>query len=374
MRFERAFFNCLKESIHFLRFPAALQLDPPVLEISDPSDNIEATSELLHGIPEADTLNASFIKYLASLHGSRNKAGVSHFFTFILIILRPACRVRLDERETRVGPRFAPRKMCATVGAIRGFSSRMKVLLFAALALASTVAAVEVPQPFGKANARTFPYSMIGQLLFDNGRRSYLGSGTVIRPRSVLTAGHNVYDPRTGWSTDVEFRRSNYGENDYLSRQFARRLYVLGGYRSATTYYGAESVAAFAKDAGGLVFRSQVADGGYAGWVADASLLLGSTYNILLGYGAESHSGEELLYVEPTVSFYRTYGSFLENDSIYIEGGMSGGPAFAQMDDNELYVAGIVVSSSGNVESGNTTGGIRSLTRQTSTFIRTYLR
>jgi hypothetical protein len=267
----------------------------------------------------------------------------------------------------------APKEACATIAPIRGSRFRMKVLLFVLLTVATAAPAVEVPQPFGQQNARTFPYSMIGQLLFDNGRRSYLGSGTVIRPRSVLTAGHNLFDPRTGWSTDVEFRRSNYGENDYLSRQFARRLWLLGGYRSNAIYYGPESAWAFAQDMGGLVFRETVGGGGYAGWVADLPLLLESSNSILLGYGAESHSGEELLYVEPNVSFYRIIGPFLENDSIYIEGGMSGGPAFARMDDGQLYVAGVVVSASGDPESADATGGIRALNAKAATFIRNYL-
>jgi len=249
----------------------------------------------------------------------------------------------------------------------------MRSLLFAVFALVTVVQADEVPRLFGKANARTFPYSMIGQLLFDYGPSSYLGSGTVIRPRSVLTAAHNLYDPATGWSTDVEFRRSNYGANDYLNRRSARRLYVLAGYQSISWYYGPESARAFAKDMGGIVFRNQPGDGGYAGWVADLSLLLGSAYNILLGYGAESFSGEELLYVEPDLSFYRTRGAFLENDSIYIEGGMSGGPVFAQMDDGNLYVAGVVISSSGDPQSGTATGGIRAINDAAAAFIRTYL-
>jgi hypothetical protein len=219
------------------------------------------------------------------------------------------------------------------------------VLLIAVLTAASGLLAVEVPEPIGKTDARTFPYSMIGQLLFDNGAQGYLGSGTVIRSKSVLTAGHNLYDPNTGWSTDVEFRRSNYGEFDYLSRHFARRLYILGGYKTASNYYGPESLPSFAKDMGGIRFVELLADGGRAGWAADTSLLLGSAYNILLGYGAETHSGELLLFVEPNLSFYKTWGAFFENDSILIEAGMSGGPVFAQMSDGELYVAGIVVAA-----------------------------
>jgi hypothetical protein len=246
----------------------------------------------------------------------------------------------------------------------------MKVLLLAVITLISVSQAADLAQPIGKTTARTFPYSMIGQLLFDNGRQGYLGSGTVIRPRSVLTAGHNVFDPKTGWSTDMEFRRANYGENDYLNRYFARRLYVLGGYRAASTYYGPDSLPSFAKDTGGILFRESVAGGGHAGWVADPTLLLGSAYNIVLGYGAENYSGELLLYAEPKLSFYRTWGAFLENDSILIEGGMSGGPAFAEMDDGNLYVAGVVVSASEDPPAS----GIRALNAKAATFIRTYLR
>jgi hypothetical protein len=246
----------------------------------------------------------------------------------------------------------------------------MRALFFAVLALATSVYAVELPQPFGKDNARSYPYSMIGQLLFDNGRQSYLGSGTVIRPRSVLTAGHNVFDPRTGWSTNVEFRRSNYGANDYLSRHFGRRLYLLGGYRTFSTYYGPESLPAFAKDMGGILFRDELADGERARWVARPSLLLGPAYNILLGYGAENFDGERLLYVEPELGFYRTWGAFFENDSILIEAGMSGGPAFAQLDNGDLKVAGVVVAASEDPP----TSGIRVINEDAATFIFTYLR
>jgi hypothetical protein len=246
----------------------------------------------------------------------------------------------------------------------------MRALFFAVLALAATVHAVDLPKPLGKENARSLPYSMIGQLLFDNGPQSYLGTGTVIRPRSVLTAGHNVFDPKTGWSTNVEFRRSNYGANDYLSRHFGRRLYLLGGYRTASTFYGPDSLPAFGKDMAGILFRYPPADGARAKWVAKPSLLLGSAYNILLGYGAENFDGEQLLFVEPELSFYRTWGAFFENDSILIEPGMSGGPAFAEMDDGVLYVAGVVVAASEDPP----TSGIRVINAGAATFILTYLR
>jgi V8-like Glu-specific endopeptidase len=245
----------------------------------------------------------------------------------------------------------------------------MKALPALLLAFTASTWAIDYPAPTGKPTARTFPFSMIGQLLYDSGQQSYLGSGTVIRPRSVLTAAHNLYSPNTGWSADVEFRRSNYGYGDYLDLKVGRRLYVLGGYRSSSNYYGPTSLPAFSQDTGGIVFRTAVANGSYAGWIAQPSLLTGGAYNILLGYGADPHSGEELLSVKPTEGFTSTYGAFYENESVTVEHGMSGGPTFAQADDGNLYVAGVVVSE----EADSGAGGIRVLNADVATFIRTYL-
>jgi len=357
VRPEGAFLDGFEEGVHFVGLAAALHFDAAVVEIAHPSDDVETAGDLLDGVSESDALNAPFVENLATLHKSLNES-------------RPSPNLHHHLTGWDGDPlRVEPDGLCATLRRSSGYRMPMKSLVLAVLGLSLTLQAYEVPEPLGKANARAFPYSMVGQLLFDNGNQGYLGSGTVIRPRSVLTAAHNLFDPKTGWSTDVEFRRSNYGDNDYLSRTFARRLYVLGGYRSNASYYGAESLLAFAKDLGGIVFREQPGAGGYAGWAADPSLLFGTAYNILLGYGAESHDGETLLYVEPETAFFRTYGPFLENDSILIEGGMSGGPVFAEMDDGDLYVTGVVVAAS----SRPPTSGIRMINAKGATFIRTYL-
>lgn len=244
----------------------------------------------------------------------------------------------------------------------------MKKLFLPIVALLPLFApATEYPEPIGKTTARTFPYSMIGQLLYASGGEGFLSTGTVVNNASVLTAGHVLYDPNTGWSTDILFRRSTYGA-DYLNQKYARRMYLLGGYQAAANDRGPDSAAAFAKDIGGLVFRRAIAGGSAAGWIADTSLLTGSSYNVALGYGGETHSGDELLFVEPEFSFYRSFGAFYENDSIFIEPGMSGGPVFAE-DNDTLYVAGVVVSGSDDPVSG----GVRALNGKAATFIRTYL-
>jgi len=243
----------------------------------------------------------------------------------------------------------------------------MRPLFLALLALAPLAAsAADYPDPLGKPTARTFPYSMIGQVLYKSGG-SFLSTGTVINPTSVLTAGHALYDPDTGWSTEVLFRRSTHGTT-FLDQQYARRIYVLAGYQTEADSSGAEASAAFTKDLGGMVFRRPAGGGANASWIADPTLLTGTAYNIALGYGGETHSGDKLLFVEPDVSFYRSYLAFFENDSIGIEPGMSGGPVFAER-NGQLQVAAIIVSGSQDPDSG----GVRVLNGKAAQFIQTYL-
>lgn len=223
------------------------------------------------------------------------------------------------------------------------------------------------PELTGLTFARTFPYSMIGQLVFDSGRLGYSGSGTVIRPSSVITAGHNLYDFNHGWSTHIVFQRARYGDT-FLTKKAPTRILVLAGYQSKVAYFGGDSSYAFSNDTGALRFGAPVADGGSAGWSTDTSLLTGTAYNIALGYGGEFHSGDDLLFVEPAESFTQTRNAFYENSSIYIERGMSGGPVFAEDKDGNLYVCATVVSGS------DVAGGVRIFNSKVADLIRNYLR
>ncbi|MDP9291358.1 MAG: hypothetical protein M3O82_03215 [Verrucomicrobiota bacterium] len=248
--------------------------------------------------------------------------------------------------------------------------SRLAPQLALVFLIASSVAgalAIDSPQPTGATFARTSPYSMIGQLRFVSGSDYYVGSGTAILPKAVLTAAHNLWDPQTGWSRRILFIRSKYDDAG-LSRQLASRKYILGGYSSAALRYGGNSSYAFANDMGGLRFLNPLAGGLHAGWRADVPSLTGADYNIALGYGAETHSGDELLFVEPTQSFYVVIGGYLNNDSILAEGGMSGGPVMAPNPSDVLEVVGVVVS-------GSTDGaGIRAIDAKAARFIRANLR
>lgn len=247
----------------------------------------------------------------------------------------------------------------------------MKRLLSAAatLALLTSAPAADFPEPTGAAFAHTFPYSTIGQLLFANGRSYYSGSGTVVRPSSVLTAAHNLWDADHGFSTDLLFRRGLYGTTK-LSSQYASRIYVLAGYRENARRYSGESVRAFSYDLGALLFSKPVAGGAYAGWWANPALLKRGAASMALGYGGEYHTGDDLLSVSSSAGYAPVFGGFYENDALYFEAGMSGGPVFGEDSDGKLFVAGVVVASS--VEP--LTGGIRILNSTAAAFIRTYLK
>jgi len=245
--------------------------------------------------------------------------------------------------------------------------STLGALVLAAAPLAAQ--GVSAPVPLGAGALKKYPYSMAGQLIFSSGEYYYQGSGTVIYRRSVLTAAHNVWNPDTGWSTNIEFNRSRSG-NSFASHQFATRLFVFGSYRSATALYGVDSTRAFAGDLGGLRFNAMPAGGAFAGWRADSRFLTGAAPDICLGYGAEVHSGNDLLVVEASVGFHPILGALMESNSLTFEAGMSGGPVFAEVAPDDFRIVGVVVA--GSVDPPG--AGIRALDATGAAFIGAYLR
>ncbi len=227
---------------------------------------------------------------------------------------------------------------------------------------------VSRPSLSGAAQTKTFPYSMVGQIIFGSGDSDYQGSGTVVQKHSVLTAAHNVWDIDNGWSYNVDFTRA-LTRRDPGQRTTASKLFLFGGYQGQAMRYGADSLHAFANDLGGLRFRTLPGAGSFAGWKADPTLLTGDSYNICLGYGADTHSGDDLLFVEPSLSFYKTFSAFYENDSLTFEGGMSGGPVFAELKPGDIRIVGVIVAGSDTPPSG----GIRALNANGALFISTYL-
>jgi V8-like Glu-specific endopeptidase len=246
----------------------------------------------------------------------------------------------------------------------------MKYFALALLCSFLTDAAMGAQHPVPVANKMVTgsPWGFVGQLTFFSGKDEYVGTGVVVSPKSVLTAGHNVYDPDTGWSTRLLYRRDNFG-TEALTNEYASHLYLLGGYQSAVGQFGPDDVRSFAFDTAGLVYPKALTKGGRVMVSANPLLLKGYYYHVAFGYGAEgAHDGDHMLKVKPVGNFTRTYGSFYENLSIYIEGGMSGGPMFSLF-AGKFYLSGVVVSGSENPESG----GIRIVDNTTLSFIVRYL-
>ena len=242
----------------------------------------------------------------------------------------------------------------------------LSLLCLAASALAQ---APVLPQPFGETATRTFPFSMTGKLIFAQGDDWFQGSGTVIRPQSVLTAAHNLWDPERGFSTDLIFRRAFY-EEPAVRDVAASRVYVMKGYREKAKRLDPTDVRTFSDDLGGIVFAAPVAAGSHAGWWANPALLTAAKPGVALGYGAEMHDGSLLLAVSPEAGYVPVAESFFANRSLNFEAGMSGGPVFTSNGAGALTLAGVVVA--GAVDSSS--GGIRVLDEKAAGFIRTFLR
>ncbi len=245
---------------------------------------------------------------------------------------------------------------------------RFTALLLAVLLPLAARAAT--PETTGLAAAQTFPFSMAGQLTFLLGGDPYVGSGTTVQPRGVLTAGHNLYDSLLGWSTDLVFRRGHYDASN-LSVRRPNRIWVLAGYQTSSDAFGGDSLRAFAHDTGGLTFTKNVANGGYLGWTTDPTLLTGNAAKIALGYGAETvkHDGERLLSVIPATAFAPVFKNFYESQGTAIEGGMSGGPVICTLPNGNPSLCGTIVSGS----NAPIAGGIRIINAGVSAFILNYL-
>lgn len=248
------------------------------------------------------------------------------------------------------------------------------LLAFALVALSIPMARAEVPtiakpSPVGADAVKKQPFSMTGQLIFRSGQSYFQGSGTVVYSKSVLTAAHNVWDPVNGWSTGIQFNRARAGSAS-ASRAFANRLFVFGTYRTSAAHYGQESSRTFASDLGGLRFNVAPAGGSYAGWRADAALLASGTPVLCLGYGAEFHSGDEMLSVRAPAAFSRVVGAFLESTALTFEGGMSGGPVLSEVAPDDFRVVGIIVAGSDSPPAA----GIRALDAAGAAFVASYLR
>ena len=246
------------------------------------------------------------------------------------------------------------------------FTSATRHLVLSLLLLGIPgVSAQEAPQSVAEGRTKD-PYKFVGLLSFTSDGSEFIGSATVIKPYSVLTAAHNLYSEGTGWSTEVLFERA-YDRGTAASRSRASQLIILGGYSTAVDSGRGESTAGFSRDLGGFICFSRPAKGTFALWKSNPRLLTGSAYKMSLGYGAEIHSGEELLRSSSSRGFFKLTANYFANDYYGIESGMSGGPVFTRS-GGEWVVCAVNVSGPGNrVDEGV---GVRAIDYDASELIR----
>ncbi len=220
-------------------------------------------------------------------------------------------------------------------------------LLFLSAAAAS---AQTVPYAFGRQNTYTFPYSMLGRVEYLKGSAGYHGSGAIIRPQSVLTCSHVLYDPNTGWSSNVKYARGAYG-NTWLQRSRAATLYTLGGYQENARAYGGADYRAFQYDLGGMTFSNFPGRGGSTGWGQNPSVLTTpGYYKAAFGYGGDEHNGKLLLKLEVYSTYYQSLGGYYLTSAAHSEHGMSGGPLMTQYPDGSFRPIAVIVSGNASGE------------------------
>ena len=191
-----------------------------------------------------------------------------------------------------------------------------------------------------------------------------VGSGSVIKPYTVLTAAHCLYIKPDGWADGVDFERAKYYANSQNST-YATRFAILGGYSQNSGSNGVNTAKGFSYDAGCFLCVDKPANGGYAGWWANTKGLTSSIPKMSLGYGAANHDGEQLLRSAPTRTFTKSYGSYFTNTSYRIEGGMSGGPVFVKS-NGHWYIAAV------NVSGSSTRAGVRALSTTTTSMLKNF--
>ena len=210
-----------------------------------------------------------------------------------------------------------------------------------ALAQTSTVT-LQAPTPIGQVRATSVtPYDFTGRV-FEVGFA--IGSGTLVHRQTVLTAGHVIYEPDTGFATGQIFERGLY-ENAVISRTTVASYQLLAGYQAsaeadaaAGVAAGSESLASVALDQGVLLLQDAPVDDDWANFTYKPEYL--TQYpTFILGYPGVSFDGRTMAYIVPSSAYASALGNAYENDDYISEPGMSGGPIYVAVGVGEQYVA-----------------------------------
>lgn len=272
-------------------------------------------------------------------------------------------RQKKPENEFRVA--FTPRHQ-ATPTLMKTKTTLLALsLILGVLGISGELKAQFFPTEVGEYATHQNPYYYVGKMYGGfSSVGNIVGSGTVIKRYTVLTAAHCLYIKPDGWASSVDFERAKYYGSAENST-YASRLSILGGYSNNSGSNGRNNAKGFSYDAGCFLCVDMPANGGYAGWWANSYGLTSTIPKMSLGYGAHYHDGEQMLRSAPTRTYRQSYGSFYTNTSYRIEGGMSGGPTFVRYKGN-WYVCAI------NVAGSDTMAGVRCLSKTTTSMLKQY--
>ena len=202
----------------------------------------------------------------------------------------------------------------------------------------------------------TSPYTFVGQIRSDFG----FGSGFVVSPRVVATAGHVVFDDGTlSYVTGLQWLFQRYSGSYEPRPLIPHGFYVFEGYaaqRAAEATPGDSSTASRNLDVAALYFQQDAGRGGYSGYLATDStsneFLTSSQLKMLVGYPvdgpAAANQGRMFATTPSNVHFSPVsgYPRLYTTSTITSYGGNSGGPLFVRASNGSYYPAAIYLGGS----------------------------
>jgi len=199
------------------------------------------------------------------------------------------------------------------------------------------------------------PNAYVGQLRSDAGS----GSGFVVRPRVVVTAGHVIFDDGTlAATTGVQWLFQRDRDVHDPVPQTPRGFYLMTGYaaqRAEDNSPGVSTPASQNLDAGTLFFLESAGRGGFSGYLAsDTSnneFLLSDALKTFTGYPVDGTAVADLDRMHATppsaVAFAKSFGRTYITSDIRGSGGASGGPLCVLGDSGAYYPAAIYLGGTG---------------------------
>ncbi len=196
---------------------------------------------------------------------------------------------------------------------------------------------------------QTLPNAYVGQLRGDAGS----GSGFVVSPRVVVTAGHVIFDDGTlSATTGLQWLFQHDRNVHDPVPQTPRGFFLMSGYaaqRAADNSPGVSSPASQNLDAGTLFFFEDAGRGGFSGYLASDTLsnsfLLSSSFKTFSGYPIDGTPEANLDRMHATapadVTFTKSFERTYITSAIRGSGGASGGPLCVLNENGAYYPAAI---------------------------------